>query len=132
MGKLTKRTARRKSPLVLKGAKGDIIKGEFTVAPLEQLDGRLASVKIIKRRLEALRRDANVDSVQKEMLCQRAVFLCLQLEALERKAAEGEPIHEARYVQGCNSLLGVLRALGLDSVRRCKRKSLRQYVEETG
>jgi len=106
------------------------LSGRFVPHFFEDCDGRIATVKRIKKRLEALRRDAHVDNVQREMLAQRAVFLALQLESMERRAAEGEAIEAGVYSQGCNALLGLLRALGLVTKHRAKRQSLKEYVDE--
>jgi len=105
-------------------------KGKFSPLFWEDADGRLARVKEIKRRLAALRKDADVNNTQKEMLCQRAVFLSVQLESMERRAAEGEAVDAGVYATGCNSLLGLLRALGLKSKSEAKRLSLKEYVEQ--
>ena len=108
------------------------ISNTFVPSFWEQVDGRLASVKRIKRRLEALRKDAKVDSVQKEMLCQRAVFLALQIETVEQKAAQGEVVNSGQYCQSCNALLGLLRHLGLNSASSAKRISLKEYTAGGG
>jgi hypothetical protein len=118
--------------LPAKRRKAVTFSGKFVPLFWDDADGRCASVKRIKRRLQALREDAQADSVQKEMLCQRATFLALQLEAMERKAAEGETISSGVYNQGCNALLGLLRALGLASAKKSKRTSLKDYLQEEG
>jgi len=108
------------------------ISNSFVPSFWETVDGRLASVKRIKRRLEALRKDAKVDSNQKQMIAQRAVFLALQLETMEQQAATGGAIDFGRYSQGCNALLGLLRHLGLNSVSSAKRLSLKEYAAAAG
>ncbi len=42
-------------------------------------DHRLHVAREVRRRVEALRADAGVDSAQKDLLAQRAVFVALQL-----------------------------------------------------
>jgi hypothetical protein len=108
------------------------LSNSFTPLFWVDCDGRCGTVKQIKKRLAALRQDANANSVQKEMLCQRAVFIALQLETMERQAAEGGVFDSGRYAQSCNALLGMLRALGLRSNRQGRRESLRDYVAEGG
>jgi hypothetical protein len=106
--------------------------GKFVPLFWDDADGRCASVKRIKRRLEALRKDANVDTTQKEILAQRATFLTLQLESMERRVAEGESIESGVYTQGLNTLLGILRALGLTPRRTAKAASLKEYLAKDG
>jgi hypothetical protein len=106
------------------------LSGKFVPAFWDDADGRLATVKRIKRRLAALRKDADADNTQKELLVQRAVFLSIQLESMERQAVEGQPVEAGVYAMACNSLLGLLRALGLKSKSEAKRLSLKEYVEE--
>ena len=79
-----------------------------------EADGRCAVVKEIRRRYGDLKEDAGVDSVQKELLCQRAVFLSVQLETIERKAVEAGSIEVGTYTQMVNALTGLLKCLGLD------------------
>jgi hypothetical protein len=106
------------------------LSGKFIPAFWEDVDGRILTVRRIKKRLAALRKDAHVESVQQEMIAQRAVFLALQCESMERRAAEGVPIEAGVYAQACNSLLGLLRNLGLSSKHAAKRRSLRDIVAE--
>jgi len=106
------------------------LSGRFDARLFSDADGRLAIVREIKRRLAALRRDAAVNSTQKEMLAQRAVFIALRLEAWERDVAEGKPIDDGKYAQSVNCLLGLLRCLGLAPKHNDKKKSLQQYLAE--
>ena len=78
------------------------------------LDGRCGVAKEIRRRYEELRQDTGADSHQRDTLCQRAVFMGVQLETMECEAAESGKFDPGVYTQMCNSLLGLLRALGLD------------------
>jgi len=117
---VTKRSARRR-----KRAK---LSSNFTVRFWEDSDGRLASIKAIKRRVEALRKDVGATSVQKDLLVQRAAFVALQLESMEIAAAEGKELDRGVYGQMVNTLLGLLRALGLESAQRAKAISLKDYV----
>src|SRR4051812_4267079 len=77
------------------------------------IDGRLATVREIRRRYMLLKKDAAVDSYQKDILCQRCIFLALQLESSEVLATEGGPWEPAVYCQQINTMLGLLKALGL-------------------
>lgn len=92
-------------------------------------DRRVALVREIENRVERMKADVNADSYQKEVLAERAVFLLALLETSERGALEGtKPLDLGSYVQTVNSLLGLLRSLGLE--RRVKKvMGLTQYVE---
>lgn len=92
-------------------------------------DGRCVAVKEIKRRYEVLRTDSGAESYQQDLLVQRAVFISLQLETMEIAAAQGERFDSGIYTQMTNSLLGLLKALGLE--RRIPQvANLKQYVRE--
>lgn len=80
---------------------------------LEDADGRIATVKELRRRIELLKTDTASDSYQKDILCERAVFIACQLETQERAAIEGGEFHAGTYTQMVNALVGLLRSLGL-------------------
>lgn len=92
------------------------------------LDGRTNLAQMIRDRYESLKADAGVESQQRDLLTQRAVFLSLVLETQECEAVTNGTFDLGSYTQGINALTGVLRALGLD--RRAKHvDSLRTYIE---
>ncbi len=81
----------------------------------QEQDNRVAVVKEIRRRVKALKQDTGADSYQKELLCERAVFLALQLETMECDAIRGKkPLDFAVFTQAVNALSGLLTKLGLD------------------
>jgi hypothetical protein len=90
-------------------------------------DGRCTIVKVIKQRLDELKRDAQADSTQKVLLCQRVVFLSLQLETLEREATEKRKFDAGLYVSLVNSLTGLLRLLGIE--KKAKTVGLQDYIQ---
>ena len=71
-------------------------------------------VKEIRRRYETLRADTGAESYQKELLCQRAIFIAVQLETMECMAAETGQFEAGVYSNMTNTLLGLLKALGLE------------------
>lgn len=92
-------------------------------------DHRNAVVRAIRDRYEDLKRDCGADSMQKDMLCQRAVFVALQLEWFEIKAVNTGKIDCGRYTQLVNCLTGLLRSLGLE--RKVKTvENLADYVKK--
>ena len=95
---------------------------------LESADGRFAVIKTLKAKVEALKADTGADSVQKEILCERAGFLIALLETQEVIAVEQGVLDAGSYVQTTNCLIGLLRHLGLKRV--CRVKSLSQYIEQ--
>jgi len=93
-------------------------------------DQRVALVRELKGKVNQLKTDTNADSYPKEILCERAVFLLAVIETQEVTAVEGESkLDLAAYVQAVNSLLGLLRTLGLE--RKAKKvETLDTYVEK--
>lgn len=105
------------------------LRGSFVPQFWDEADGRSAVVKEIKRRVDELREHAGADSAQKRMLCERAVFIGLQLETMERTATEQGKLDLGVYTQASNALLGLLKALGLD--RKVKSvHDLKSYLKE--
>ena len=86
---------------------------------LEAMDGRLGTVKVIKDRLSMLCEDlGGVESMsyQRRSLAKRVVWLEAMIEQQEAAIARGEDVDAGRWTQGINSLMGLLKALGLDRV----------------
>lgn len=81
-------------------------------------DQRQCIVKEIRRRHEVLAVDAGVDSYQKQLLAERAIFISIQLETMEVTASQGGEFAPGVYAQMTNSLVGLLRVLGIE--RRAK------------
>ncbi len=92
------------------------------------IDGRVSLVKEIKRRYEELKEHCDADSHQKDLLCQRAVFVGVQLETMEITAADTGEFDPGVYAQMCNSLLGLLKTLGLERKMPKKTMDLKSYV----
>lgn len=93
----------------------------------DECDGRIAVVREIRRRVDLLKTDTASDSYQKDMLCERVVFICCQLETQERAAIEKGQFDAGRYTQMVNALVGLLRSLGLE--RKAKKlDDLQSYV----
>jgi hypothetical protein len=88
----------------------------------ENEDRRCSVVKEIRRRYEELKAHAGVESYQKDVLCQRAVFIGVQLETMECVATDSGKFDAGVYTQMTNTLLGLLKALGLE-------RNLKQVVD---
>lgn len=78
-----------------------------------EVDGRKGVKLELLRRYRQLKKDCNVDNYAKELLCQRAAFISIQLETMERDLTEGRDASEGRYGQLSNVLSGLLTKLGL-------------------
>ncbi len=67
-------------------------------------DSRIHVVRVIRRRYEQLKNDIGCDSIQKDLLYQRAAFVSTILETHEVLVAEGGGLDLGAYVQACNAL----------------------------
>lgn len=95
----------------------------------DELDGRTGIAQNIRERYELLKADAGVESAQRDILCQRAVFMCVCLETMECEALATGKFDAGVHTQMSNALLGLLKALGLD--RHVKQAGgLSDYIRE--
>lgn len=95
----------------------------------DELDGRTGIAQTIRERYELLKADAGATSTQRDILCQRAVFMCVCLETMECEALATGKFDAGVHTQMSNALLGLLKALGLD--RRVKKVGdLGDYIRE--
>ena len=93
------------------------------------LDGRTGIAQTIRERYETLKADAGAESVQRDILCQRAVFMCVCLETMECEALGTGKFDAGVHTQMTNALLGLLKALGLDRYVK-KAGGLDDYIRE--
>jgi len=107
---------------------GDTIPNRFEPPFWESADGRCAVIKELRRRYAELIADTGADSFQKRLLCQRAIFLAVQIETMEITAAEDGTFEAGVYTQAVNALSGLLSKLGLDK-RQTTGPTLDAYVE---
>lgn len=92
-------------------------------------DLRSFTYKQISKRYEALKADAGVDSVQRDLLAQRATFIALQIETMEVDAMAGRDFNAAVYTQMVNTLQGLLAKLGLER-RQPKTIDVKAYLRD--
>ena len=95
----------------------------------KEIDQRCAIVREVRQRYEKLCEHTGADSVQKEMLVQRAIFINIQLETMECEAAESGTFDPGVYAQMVNALSGLLNKLGLDRKEADAAMNLRAYVK---
>jgi hypothetical protein len=98
---------------------------------LDDADGRPHVIRVLRNRLEQLKDDAGVDSYQKDLLAQRAIFIAAKLETMEVEAMTKNHIDFGSYTQATNCLLGLLKSLGLQ--RKAKEvMNLKSYIRSKG
>ena len=85
---------------------------------MQNANGQLGVVRVLKKRIRQLQADADATSLQKQMLCDRAVFVCTLLETMERLAIEENKFDNSAYLANLNCLVSVLKALGLERARK--------------
>jgi hypothetical protein len=118
----------RPMSLRLTGKKRTTMSTKFTPKLLQESDGRRTAIKELRRRIEILMTDTGADSYQKQLLCERAAFLSVQLGTMEANSVEGQAIEEGVYTQKVNALCGLLTRLGLDKVTTVE--DLSTYLKE--
>ena len=96
---------------------------------LDEADGRQASIRLIRQKLNQLMGDVDADSVQKEMLCEQAVFLYVKLQTMQVEALETGELDFGSYTQAVNALSGLLTKLGLEKKAK-QTLDLKGYVKE--
>lgn len=84
---------------------------------LEKLDGRTSIAKAINSRLQALESDLggrDALSYQKRSLAKRTIWLECLIEMQEAALSRGEEVDQGKLTQAVNTLIGLLRTLGLE------------------
>ena len=100
----------------------------FTPKFLDDVDGRPHVIRTLRRRLVHLKRDTGCDSVQKELICQRAIFIAAKLETIEVEGVVSGKFDFPKYISGVLAMTNLLKALGLE--RKAKQiDSLAVYVQ---
>ncbi|MCU7830317.1 MAG: hypothetical protein KZQ85_14740 [Candidatus Thiodiazotropha sp. (ex Myrtea sp. 'scaly one' KF741663)] len=99
---------------------------------IEKIDGRYAIAKVVNDRLQALESDLGgraALSYQQRSLCKRAIWMEAIIEQSEAKLARGEEVNQGALTQAVNSLIGLLKTLGLHRVERDV-PSLNDYLKQ--
>ena len=99
---------------------------------LEKLDRRTNLAKAVNERLHVLTTDLGgmeYLSYQQRSLAKRAVWAEAILEQMEASLARGKEIDLGKYTQQTNSLIGLLKTLGLERQTRDV-PSLRDVLRE--
>lgn len=88
---------------------------------LERLDGRTRLAQAVNERYSALTLDlGGVDrlSYQRRSLCKRIVYMECIIEQQEAALSRGEEVDQGRLTQAVNTLIGLLKTVGLDRQAR--------------
>lgn len=105
---------------------------EYSPDWLEALDGRTRISRLVNERYQALLDDIGPDlSYQKQSLAKRAIWLEASIEKQEAAMARGEAVESGVLTQQINSLMGVLKALGLERGKRDV-PSLHDFIAKRG
>jgi hypothetical protein len=97
---------------------------------VEQMDGRSAFGKEVRRRMNALMRDLGGEdslSFQQQSLVTRAIWLDLVLSNEECRIARGEGVDIGPHTQLINTLVGLYKTLGLK--RQARQAKLSDYLQ---
>ncbi|PKL95570.1 MAG: hypothetical protein CVV18_05000 [Gammaproteobacteria bacterium HGW-Gammaproteobacteria-8] len=88
---------------------------------IERMDGRTQVARAIRDRLEALQSDlGGPDSMsyQQRSLSKRAIWMEAVIEQQEIALSKGEEIDQGKLTQAVNTLIGLLKTLGLERKAR--------------
>jgi len=102
-------------------AKTESIPESYTPDWLEKLDGRTTIAKVVNERLQTLAQDlGGFDrlSYQRLSLIKRAIWMEAIIEQQEAALSRGEEVDQGKLTQAVNSLIGLLKTVGLDRVAR--------------
>jgi hypothetical protein len=102
---------------------------KFTPLFWNKADTRLSIVRQMRSRCDELIKQTGADSYQKEIIAERATFLIVWLETQERQAIEMHCFDAGAYTQALNTLMGLLRSLGLKKAAKSV-PNLRKYIKE--
>lgn len=99
---------------------------------LSKLDGRTRLAQAARQRMGQLVADlggADAISYQERSICKRIVWLETMIEHRESQLARGEDIDESRHAANINTLVGLLRSIGLQ--RRARDvPTLHEYLRQ--
>jgi len=104
----------------------------YTPDWLEKLDGRTRLAQVVNDRLQILTTDlGGFDSLsyQQRSLAKRAIWMEAVIEQQEAALARGEDVDQGKLTQAVNSLIGLLKTLGLHRKAR-EVPDLQSYLKQ--
>ncbi|WP_417514805.1 hypothetical protein [Marinobacter sp.] len=93
------------------------IPAKYSADWLEKLDGRTSLARAVNDRYSALTQDLGGNerlSYQRRSLCKRIVYMECVIEQQEAALSRGEEVDQGRLTQAVNTLIGLLKTVGLD------------------
>lgn len=102
-------------------AKVQTLPDRYSEEWVSQLDNRTRLAATVNERLQALSADLGdweSLSYQRRSLIKRVVWLEIVIEQQEAALSRGEEVDQGRMTQATNTLIGLLKTLGLDRVPR--------------
>jgi hypothetical protein len=113
-----------------KDYKQTLLPTKFSPRFWSDCDARLSVVRCILSRYKTVREACGgEESVQRDILAQRIAFFSIYIETTEIALSKGEPVDFGSYVQCVNTLIGLIRIVGLD--KRIKTATdLQSYIHE--
>ncbi|TQE98193.1 MAG: hypothetical protein FKY71_15120 [Spiribacter salinus] len=97
-----------------RAVKDRAVPDRFEAGWLAKMDTRMALVRELRARLDALANDLGGDlSYQERSLAERAIFVEYILAKQERDLIEGAEFDQGAWVQSVNALSGLFNRLGL-------------------
>jgi len=97
------------------------IPNRYSADWLEKLDGRTTLARAVNDRYHDLTQGlGGVEqlSYQRRSLCKRIVYMECLVEQQEAALSRGEEVDQGRLTQAVNTLIGLLKTVGLDRVAR--------------
>jgi len=113
-------------------ARNGELPSKFTEGWIDQLDGRTRLAQAVNERLGILVSDlGGIDqlSYQQQSLCKRAIWMEAIIEQQESALSRGEDIEQGRLTQAVNTLIGLLKTLGLE--RQSKDVTLGDIIKQS-
>ncbi|QGM21430.1 hypothetical protein GJ672_03535 [Spiribacter sp. 2438] len=96
---------------------------------IESLDQRTSLARAVRDRLQRLEADMGGGdslSYQRRSLAKRAIFMEALIEQREAAIARGEDVDQGQLTQATNTLIGLLKTIGLD--RRARDLTPAEYL----
>lgn len=118
---MTEKAAEKQSNRAGNGGKSSELPASYSEQWIDKLDGRTQIARVIRDRLAELQTDLggrDALSYQQRSLTKRAIWLEAVIEQQEIQLSKGEEIDQGKLTQAVNSLIGLLKTLGLQRQAR--------------
>lgn len=122
------------SPDMSQTEANNVVPSSYSEDWLEQLDGRTRVARILRERMTTLSTDLggwDTLSYQRRSLVKRCIHMEAIVEQQEAALASGKDVDLGKLTQSVNSLIGLLKTLGLERKAR-EIPDLKSYLAEAG